>query len=412
MDSKPVRKKVFYPFLHMDRVGEIADQMFCLRNLYPVVDYDLHIITHDPRQVKIANQAVFDIATRGMHVAVPKDSSLVGCCYNTPEYNRIITDGDSIYVMLMHSQLKARLLENRAGKTQYDYFSLSDKELALGQALRAEFNIPSSARIVCLYVRDGSYFSNDYQSSYRNADICNYIPAVNYLLNEGFYVVRIGDNKMKPLNISNPQFIDSPFHPAYCELVEPYFISQCDFMIGTPSGPLGLALYFNRPVIYTNTTLESITCLLLHKQTLLLFKKYHSNLLGRCLCYEEILHSPVADFFRTRLYAETGVSLLENSPLEILQSTKEMVARLNNNCWHLEPDTERRVRELHARADRFRQESIPKEAIPYLPFYSLHQSAAMISHEYLKLNPWFLGHNWPEVIKWGWEPELYQRNSL
>lgn len=406
-------KKVFYPFIHADRIGEIADQMFCLRNLYPVDEYDVHVITCDLRKFKTANNAVFEIATRGMRVIYSDDPASIAGCYKNPEQNSIIENGDSIYVMLMHSQLKAELLKGRSYRQRYDYFSLSVDQLRQGEQLKAKFKIPHDAKIVCLYVRDGLYFDNDLAANYRNANIFNYFPAIDYLIRSGYYVIRMGDSKMKPLGIESPQLIDSPFHSEYCEIVEPYFISQCEFMIGTPSGPLGLALYFNRPVIYTNCTLDGLTCLLLHKNTLLLFKKYHSDLLGRCLTYEEILCSPVAEFFRTRLYVESKISLLENSAEEIVCSVKEMIARLEKSY---QPNgiarNERKINMLHARADEYRRSSIPKEAIPYLPFYSLHQSAAKISYEFIKMNPWFLGHDWPEVVKWGWEPELSRDNIL
>jgi putative glycosyltransferase (TIGR04372 family) len=371
----PYKKRVFYPFIHVDRIGETADQLFCLKNLYATDEYNVSVITFPPEMVRPANREFFTIATRGMNVIYTEDGNVVGIGYKNPSKNKVVTEGDKIYLMLMHSQLKELYRERFGNEAPRFFFSLSDDELREGETIQAQMGIPDDARIVCLYVRDGAYFGDsDDQGRYKNADINSYLPSVRYLVENGYYVVRIGDPKMHPLKLTSPQIIDTPFHPAYTGLVEPYFVSKCEFMLGSPSGPLGLANFFNKPGIFANAIIDSGFHLWLNPGTLFLFKKYFSTKLGRCLTYEEVLLSPAVDFYRMRLFDAAEIVLIDNTSEEILAATREMIARLSLS-YELGRNNSRINRKLivlHEKVDYLRQRYLLKEVIPYFPHYSLH----------------------------------------
>ncbi|WP_026841175.1 TIGR04372 family glycosyltransferase [Citrifermentans bremense] len=401
------KQNVFYILPHIDRIGELANQMFVLRNLFPEQDNNLVIITFSPQAKPKTNLALFQVATRGLEVRTTVDEGLLWSCYNDQNANDIIkSEQGDIMVLLSCGQLRHRYYQEFTLRTPLYHFSLSDAEVEAGAALRHSFGIPLQAKVITFHVRDGACFGAGGNDSYRNAHIINYLPAISHLMDSGFHVVRLGDSTMAPLPITHPQLHDAPHHPAYSPLVEPYFIASSSFFLGTPSGPLDIAHGFNVPALVTDAPIQS--AIWGYDRDLFVFKKYYSEHLGRALSYGEVLMSPSLHYFRDRLFSESGISLVNNTAKEILAATVEMQQRLAGEYPYL-PEAERANRlrrNLENQCDILRQHTVSEDSIPYTPMYPFSRCHAQISCEYARLNPWFFGHRWPEVRSWGWEPEL------
>ena len=390
-------------FMHtmIDRIGELTTQLFMIRNIYDELHYDLTIITQKPESVPALNKAVYDIAMRGVEVihVDPRDP-IWQHHGQTTVHNDITCDFSNTL------QLTIKFWNSPISRQPDYFFSLNSSEIHRGQVVQKAFGIPDNAKIVTLHVRDGAYFDYCSSDSYRNSNILNYYPAIKYLISNGYYIVRIGDKKMTPIHVFGPNFVDAPFHEAYSDIVEPYFIGRSIFHIGTPSGPSGLASTFGVPTLFTNHNIIGHNSS--YYKDLLLFRKYFSHMLNRFLTYEEILASPALDFCRTRHFVEAGIELVENSAEEILAGAIEMIRRLEGSY----PDTSemrmkyRQIKRIEARCDYFRRQ--PRDPMPatYVPLYSLLHSQANISYEYLKMNPFFVGHIWPQQVKFDWEPEF------
>ena len=72
-------------------------------------------------------------------------------------------------------------------------------------------SINKKDKIVCLHVRDGNFRKDHNRKSYRNSNINNCIKAIKYLIDKGFWVIRIGDAPTKKVKFKNNKFIDYPF---------------------------------------------------------------------------------------------------------------------------------------------------------------------------------------------------------
>jgi putative glycosyltransferase (TIGR04372 family) len=128
---------------------------------------------------------------------------------------------------------------------------LQEKEKEDCKKLLKQYDL-STDRIVCLHVRDHGYYNDLNRRGYRNSDINNYIGVIEYLINKNYLVVRLGNKSANKLNFKHKNFIDYPFTDLKSEIMDLFLIKECNFYIGTPSGPLDTAWLFNKPTLTTN----------------------------------------------------------------------------------------------------------------------------------------------------------------
>jgi putative glycosyltransferase (TIGR04372 family) len=107
-------------------------------------------------------------------------------------------------------------------------------------------------KFVCLHVRDNGYYQDYNRRSYRNATIDNYHEAINFLVENGLFVFRLGDTNMSRLGLDTEKVIDYPFTKLKSDAMDLFLISKCEFYIGMQSGPYDVANIFNRPMLVLN----------------------------------------------------------------------------------------------------------------------------------------------------------------
>ena len=400
----------------IERIGEVADQMFYLRNLYPEEGTQFDLITFPFEMRPKTNKRFFQIATRGMRHRTSTDEELV-YVYRRIDVNRATPQLDGLMVrhgmgcgrdkleaVLPPGQtlvpygpvgLNSTFIERyRRWSRPPFHFSLSEEEKTEGLMLQSQLGIPQGAPIVTLHVREGGYLPQ-FNYDHRYSDITNYFPAVEYLIQQGYWVVRIGDTEMRPIDASSEQFIDLPFHSKYSELADPYLISKSRFVLGTSSGPWAVARGFNIPTLLTNGVFEAIRWA--EPGALFVPKHYHSIALGRDLSYEEILTSPAVEFPRQELFDRAGIELRENSSDEILRATKEMHQRVEGT-YASQDELERlhtRERWIQEKAHMSRRQHLPRLSYPFLVNF---WSSEALATSYLETNPHYLGHDWSSAL--------------
>jgi len=122
--------------------------------------------------------------------------------------------------------------------------------------------IKDFTNVVCYHVRDSDYLSaafpdntHDY-NDVRDMNIDNYSKGINYLLNQGYTVIRLGKTSNQSLNLEHENYYDFCIHrdEKYGEEIEAFLLSICQFFIGTSSGILSLASMFDTPTLAVNVT--------------------------------------------------------------------------------------------------------------------------------------------------------------
>lgn len=380
------RKKAVYYLGQPERIGEACDQINRVRNLYPDSDYDLTIVW--PIQRPAANAPLMEILCRGLHTEQVRSREELLAVYQRVQRE------DPAFLFLDTTRRYEEEYPTVYGDSRTFVASLTAEELEKGQQIRTRLGMPADAQVVTLHVREGGYLPHLAYHNYRDCTIKNYYPAIQYLVDRGYWVVRIGDTTMQKLENFPAQVVDAPFHPEYEPFFDPYFVACSRFYLGVPSGPSSLAHLFRIPILMTNSICHPNP--LTNVNTLYVFRNYFSRQLGRNLVYEEIIASPSLTFGYAELFEKSDLHLLENSPDEILNATWEMDTRLAGSYPYLEEagHIQKHMKSIGKRAHLLRSTSEAKESGLPSPFFHIDVS---ISLEFIRLNPAFVGHLWPPI---------------
>ena len=203
-----------------------------------------------------------------------------------------------------------------------------------GWRILEEHGVPHDAWFVCLHVREFGYRGRSHQA-YRDADIHTYLPAVRAIVDRGGWVIRMGDQTMKPL----PQMehvIDYVHSDMRNDQMDVFFLSQCRFVLGTTAGAFNVAFVFGVPCALANyapmghgpySTKDIWTP-----------KLYWSDKEQRHLTFAESLLSPYRRFTSTEKLAKWGISVVDNTPEDIRDLACEMMNRLDGRLSYSAED--------------------------------------------------------------------------
>ncbi len=199
----------------------------------------------------------------------------------------------------------------------------------IGIAFCAKNGIRLDQPIVVLHARDHGYHGLSKQS-HRNVDITDYGASVEFLLQEGYQVIRIGDQKMRTLAIGSDQYFELPYMEDYETRLDPFFIARADFMIGCQSGPCAYARAFGRPLLSVNAVYHYT--LLPTPQEMGCFKRYYRVCGGERLelDFEEILNLRLFHLDTSHQFDQLGIQVEAVSSQEILASVQDMITWVKN----------------------------------------------------------------------------------
>lgn len=258
-----------------------------------------------------------------------------------------------------------------------------------GKQLLKNMGIESGKFFVCFHVRDKAYLDKQlafrsrqewsYQD-YRDCDIRNYLPAVKYLASLGMFVLRMGHTVERPLNASNPRIIDYAMQYR-SDFGDIYLNAKCKFFLASDGGLSSIPWIFNVPVAYANG-IPPLAAAGWRKEDVYIPKKLWLRDEKRFLTFPEILERGVDKWFRTHLYAQAGIEIIENTPEEILALVQEMMARLNGT-WATtkgDEDLQRRYWEI----------------LP--PGHRCYGNGSRLGAEFLRQNQELLGEKTRETI--------------
>jgi putative glycosyltransferase (TIGR04372 family) len=195
---------------------------------------------------------------------------------------------------------------------------------------------------ICFHARDPCYLQDKYKGDtsylhFRNNDINNMIKAAEYITEKGGYAIRMGAKVEKKLATKDPNVIDyaSNYRSDFGDI---YLPAKCKFFLGDGCGINQIAQIFNLPVAWANVA--PIMYPPFSKRDLFIPKKIWSIEKNRLLTFKEIIDSEIFEYFDTKLYEKAKLKLIENTPEDILNITKEMYERLNGTWVTTKEDEE------------------------------------------------------------------------
>jgi len=196
-----------------------------------------------------------------------------------------------------------------------------DQELRIGTSIYELLGLKSE-KYVCLHVRDSGFHNDPEKRSYRNADIATYKSAILFLIDNGFTVVRLGDTTMPKLDLYNSGYVEYSHSEFKSDLLDLALIKNCEFYIGMQSGPLDVALMFQKPVLILNMY-EWINGCPLKITDRGLIKNISVGGNGRYLKLQEIFRLPFKFTNITIKLRESEIQFTDNSEHQILKTTMD-----------------------------------------------------------------------------------------
>ena len=258
----------------------------------------------------------------------------------------------------------------------------SNKENEIGNNFLKNLGVKNK-KFVCLIVRDNSYFGHKPFSNYRNANINNFIKAIEYLNSKNVFVIRMGAKKCPIVNYKNKNFFDYANSELRSEFLDIYLGSNCLFSLGTSTGFDGIPISSRKPAIITNYVPLGYFPSWTSKQ-IVIFKHHLNSKTKEKIGLESIIQNGLALNLDGKEFDHKGILLEENSEDEILQTTIEMYEKLNN-IWVKKDD----------------EETLTNEFLKLYPNYILDRSGkklhgkilSKIGYYFLKKNKYFLNKN-------------------
>ena len=171
---------------------------------------------------------------------------------------------------------------------------------------------------------------------YRDSDIATYVPAAEWLANQGVWVLRMGKVVEKPIPCSHPRVIDYAFHPDRSDFMDVWLFAHCDLCISTGTGPDNISDIYSRPILFLNfIPLQRLTRWsdAMHVPKTLVWQTS-----GIPLNCREYLNN---NYSFTYQYDNNGIKIIDLTSEEILATVQERWQRLQGTWVDTEDDLKR-----------------------------------------------------------------------
>jgi putative glycosyltransferase (TIGR04372 family) len=177
---------------------------------------------------------------------------------------------------------------------------------------------------VTLLVRDSMYLQTvkpyqiwDYHD-YRNSEIKDYIPAIEWLLENRVWVLRMGQHSKDKLEINKDRFVDYPSESSKSDLLDIWLFANATAIISTATGLDYLGGLYRKPILFLNA-LPLFALASYFNMTWVPKNLIWSESKEPLNLYQSIEHT----YYRTNEYIENGIEIVSLTQLEIMESVKE-----------------------------------------------------------------------------------------
>jgi len=205
-----------------------------------------------------------------------------------------------------------------------------------------KMGIPRDGWFIAMHTREAGFSAHDESAhSHRNSDVRKLIPAMQEVRRRGGWVVRMGDPTMQQLPPMDG-VVDYAFHPLRCDWMDVFLCAQARFFVGNTSGLYLVATAFGTPCALANVSPASH--LASAPSDVSIPKLVRSTTQNRYLTFAEIFGRSIANYRFTRLFAENGLSVEENSEADLRDLAVEMFDRIDGSYSESAEDRARQSR--------------------------------------------------------------------
>jgi putative glycosyltransferase (TIGR04372 family) len=221
---------------------------------------------------------------------------------------------------------------------------LDKSDILKAEKILRSINLKIKKKIVILHVRDNSFKPFDGET-YRSSKIKNYGLAINYLLKNGYQVIRIGNQGMTKNSYGNKIFDLSKFKfDEDLQLLQLYLVNKCHFFIGTCSGPYKFATILKKPILTVDMAPMSLMFPVARK-AIALPKLYKNIKTKKIINFKDVFAYNFSNLRLDKEFKALNIELIDNSPKEILEGVKE-IEKLAKNKNFATSILQRRFKQL------------------------------------------------------------------
>ena len=202
---------------------------------------------------------------------------------------------------------------------------------------------------VCLLVRDDSYTLtlnpppkdlND--CGYRNSDIKSYVDAIEYLTNNGVWVLRMGRKMSSKIEVNSQYVIDYSFDSEKSDLLDIWLFANCLGAISTGTGLDILCPIYGKPILYLNALpLRHINT---SANAIWISKNLIWKYSGKPLSLTEYLNCPAMS---DKEYTDLGIEINNLSSSEILLGVQEFFCRITDTWIETQDNLQLQSKFMH-----------------------------------------------------------------
>ncbi|WP_104743539.1 TIGR04372 family glycosyltransferase [Helicobacter cinaedi] len=280
-------------------------------------------------------------------------------------------------------------------------FYFTDSEKQEGDRILEEMGIGKNDWFVCVFARDSAYMDKSFggydengvrkssiwgHHDYRDSDIDSLHLAIDEILSRGGFVVRVGKFVLKPISYKHERVVDYPLSKWRSDFMDIYLQYRAKFILASStSGATDVCSLFDTPYCGVNIP---VYCNIPYKVVTQIPKTYRHKETGEMIGLKEWIrlveekqahiHATADEMcesiWKTDFYISNKLEIIDNTPEEILELTREMFERLDGNFLQTQED-----------------KMLQKKYLDINQTYPLYrESKNPYGRDFLAKNPWFL----------------------
>ena len=206
------------------------------------------------------------------------------------------------------------------------FLSLTDRQIQQGKDNLEKLGLARDSWFVCVHCRSAGYSEwDDHLHAYRNSPVENYLAAMEEIVSRGGICFRMGGPEMPALPETDG-VVDYAHSPARSEFMDMFLCGQCRFFVGCSSGLFMLSQAFGRPCGLVD--MSPIGAAAYGVNDLFAPKLVRRKAGGELMSFPEAFAHECCGYRFTHLYEEAGLEVVNNTPEEIRDLTRDMFAWL------------------------------------------------------------------------------------
>lgn len=187
------------------------------------------------------------------------------------------------------------------------------------------YGIESNDQIICFHVRDPFFHSGENaEFGPRDSHISLFEPAMLYLANKGYKIVRVGRAVLFPVSVKHKNIFDYAISNVKSDTLDIYLMSRTLFTVGTLSGLESVSTMFRKTLCPINCVewrgLDSYNS---QQCPIFLPKKFFWKKNLKPLSIKEIVDTQSYEFLLNEQFEEAGIIYRDNDPNDIIDAIEE-----------------------------------------------------------------------------------------